>query len=151
MKRLEIIAAALLAGLAGYVLLAANQLRIGNFRVPQTGFFPRALAVLLALLTVVELVRALRQAETATAAARIPSEAWLRIGATLAIMLGFALVLEWLGFLLATFALMVLLLRAIEAPSWSKVFIVALATSALTYGLFAWLLGVPLPAGILGI
>lgn len=150
MKRFEIIAAALLAGLAGYLLLAANQLRIGNFRVPQTSFFPRVLAILLALLTVAELVRALGQAESA-AADRIPSEAWRRIGATLVIMMGFALVLEWLGFLLATFALMVFLLRAIDAPSWSKVFVIALATAALSYGLFAWLLGVPLPAGILGI
>jgi hypothetical protein len=60
-------------------------------------------------------------------------------------------VLERLGFLLATFILMVLLLRAIEAPRWPKVLIVALVTSLLSYGLFAWLLGVPLPGGILGI
>jgi hypothetical protein len=47
--------------------------------------------------------------------------------------------------------LMVLLLRAIEAPRWPKVLIVALITSLFSYGLFAWLLGVPLPAGIFGI
>ena len=77
--------------------------------------------------------------------------AGFRIGATLATMIGFALVLERLGFLLATFILMVLLLRAIDAPRWSKVIIVSLVTSLLSYGLFAWLLGVPLPAGVLGI
>lgn len=151
MKRFEVIAAALLIGLAGYVLFEANQLRVGNFRVPQTGFFPRLLGLLLVLLTGVELVRALRQAATTTSPGKIDGDGWSRIGATLAIMLGFALVLEWLGFLLATFALMVLLLRAIEAPSWPKVVIVASITSVLSYGLFAWLLGVPLPAGILGI
>jgi len=151
MKRFEVTAAALLAGLAGYVLFEANKLRIGNFRVPQTGFFPRVLGLLLVLLTVVELVRALRQTATTRGPGKIDGEGWFRIGATLAIMLGFALVLEWLGFLLATFALMVLLLRAIEAPRWPKVLVVALVTSVLSYGLFAWLLGVPLPAGILGI
>lgn len=151
MKRFEVAAAALLAGLAGYVLLEANQLRIGNFRVPQTGFFPRVLGVFLILLTVGELVRALRQAATTDGPGKIDSDGWFRIGAALAIMLGFALVLEWLGFLLATFALMVLLLRAIEAPSWPKVVIIASITSVLSYGLFSWLLGVPLPAGILGI
>jgi hypothetical protein len=46
---------------------------------------------------------------------------------------------------------MVCLLRTIEAQSWGKVIAVALATSLITYGLFAWLLGVPLPAGVLGI
>jgi len=151
MKRLEILAAAALTGLAGYVLFESNKLRVGNFRVPQTGFFPRVLGVLLVLLTLGEFVRALRQSATATAPGKIDSDGWTRIGATLAIMLGFALVLERIGFLLATFFLMVLLLRAIEAPRWSKVFIVALATSLLSYGLFAWLLGVPLPAGILGL
>ena len=109
------------------------------------------MAVLLVLLTLVELFRALRQPETANAPGKIASDGWIRIGATLATVLGFALVLERLGFLLATFFLMVLLLRAIEAPRWSKVFIVSLVTSLLSYGLFAWLLGVPLPAGILGI
>jgi len=151
MKRFEVTAAALLAGLAGYVLFEASKLRIGSFRVPQTGFFPRVLGVLLVLLTVVELVRALRQVEPSAGPGKIDGGGWFRIGATLAIMLGFALVLEWLGFLLATFALMVLLLRAIEAPRWSKVVIIALLTSTLSYGLFSWLLGVPLPAGILGI
>ena len=151
MKRFEIIAAAALAGFAGYILFESTKLRIGSFRVPQTGFFPRVLGILLVLLTVGELVRALRQRETATPAGKIASEGWFRIGATLTTMLCFALLLERLGFLLATFLLMVLLLRAIEAPRWPKVLIVALVTSLLSYGLFAWLLGVPLPAGILGI
>ena len=151
MKRFEVIAAALLAAVAGYVLFESTKLRIGNFHVPQTGFFPRVLGSLLILLTVVQLVRALRSAPTTDGPGEIDSEGWMRIAATLAIMLGFALVLEWLGFLLATFALMVLLLRAIEALRWSKIFLVALVTSVLSYGLFAWILGVPLPAGILGI
>ena len=151
MKRFEIIAAAALAGFAGYILFESTRLRIGSFRVPQTGFFPRVLGFLLVLLTLIELLRALRQPESANASAKIASEGWFRIGAILATMIGFALVLERLGFLLATFILMVLLLRAIEAPRWSKVIIVALVTSLLSYGLFAWLLGVPLPAGVLGI
>ena len=82
---------------------------------------------------------------------KIETEGWIRIGATLATLAGFALVLEHLGFLLSTFLLMVCLLRAIEAQSWGKIITVALATSLITYGLFARLLGVPLPAGVLGI
>lgn len=151
MKRLEVTAAALLTALAGYVLWVSESLRAGSFRVPQTGFFPRMLGGLLLLLTIGELARALRQGGGASEVERIPIEGWRRIGAALAIMLLFALMLERLGFLLATFVLMILLLRAIEAPPWRKVMIVALLTSVLSYGLFAWLLGVPLPAGILGI
>jgi putative tricarboxylic transport membrane protein len=151
MKRLDLIAAAGLAGLAGYILFESRKLAFGSLRVPQTGFFPRALGILLVLLALGELLRALRHSEVVLSMEKIAGEGWIRIGATLATMLGFALVLEWLGFLLATFLLMVLLLRAIEAPRWPKVFVVALVTALLSYGLFAYLLGVPLPAGILGI
>jgi len=151
MKRLDLIAAAGLAGLAAYILFESRKLAFGSFRVPQTGFFPRALGILLVLLALGELVRALKSSVPARTSEKIAGEGWIRIGATLATMLGFAVVLERLGFLLATFLLMVLLLRAIEAPRWPKVFFVALVTSLLSYGLFAWLLGVPLPAGILGI
>jgi len=150
MKRPDLIAAAALAGMAGYLLLESRKLPFGSFRVPQTGFFPRVLGILLALLAVGELVRALRVSVPASTSEKIAGEGWIRISATLVAMLGFALVLERLGFLLATFLLMILLLRAIEAPRWSKVFLVALVTSLLSYGLFAFLLGVPLPAGILG-
>jgi putative tricarboxylic transport membrane protein len=85
------------------------------------------------------------------ASEKIPPEGWIRIGVTLAMLATFALVLERVGFLLATFLLMVILLRSIEAQNWRKVIAVALATAVISYGLFAWLLGVPLPAGILGI
>ena len=75
MKRFEIIAAAALAGFAGYILFESTKLSIGSFRVPQTGFFPRVLGFLLVLLTLVELLRALRQPETATPPARSPAKA----------------------------------------------------------------------------
>jgi len=150
MKRFDVAAAAALAALAAYVLFESTKLRAGSLRMPQTGFFPRILGVLLILLTLVELFRALHQPASADAPGKIVSDGWIRIGATLVTVLGFAVVLERLGFLLATFFLMVLLLRAIEAPRWPKVFIVSLVASLLSYGLFAWLLGVPLPAGILG-
>jgi putative tricarboxylic transport membrane protein len=75
----------------------------------------------------------------------------VRIGGTLATMVGFALALERLGFLLTTFLLMVLLLRAIESQRWPKVVAIALMTALISYAIFGWLLGIPLPAGVLGI
>jgi putative tricarboxylic transport membrane protein len=151
MKRANLVAAAGLLGLAGFILFESRKLNFGNFRVPHTGFFPKILVGLLLLLSLACLAQTLRDKAIEQRAEKIPTEGWLRIGATLATLIGFALVLEWLGFLLSTFFLMVLLLRAIEAPKWSKVIVVALVTALISYGLFAWLLGVPLPAGVLGI
>ena len=151
MRRTNSIIAFAFVGLATFLFFAAGRLNFGNFRVPQTGFFPKILIGLLLVLALVLLAQAMREPENERVAAQIPAEGWFRIGSTLATLVGFALVLERLGFLLSTFLLMVLLLRAIEAPRWPKVVVVALVTALVSYGLFAWLLGVPLPTGALGI
>ena len=57
--RSDIAVAAILLALAGYIFLAASALPFGTARVPQTAFFPKALAVLLAILSLVLLARAL--------------------------------------------------------------------------------------------
>ena len=150
MRRANITVALALASLSTFLLFEAGRFNFGTLRVPQTGFFPKTLVILLLLLSLVLLVQALRQKETERGSQKIAADGWSRIAATLATMIGFALVLERLGFLLSTFLLMMLLLRAIEAPRWPKVFMVALVTALASYGLFAWLLGVPLPAGVLG-
>ena len=150
MRRANITVALVFVGVSIILLFAAGRFNFGTLRVPQTGFFPRTLAILLLLLSLVLLVQALRHKAVEQGGVKIANEGWIRIASTLAIMIGFALVLERLGFLLSTFLLMVFLLRAIEAPRWPKVFAVASATAFASYGLFGWLLGVPLPAGILG-
>ena len=151
LRRSNIAVAILLAGLAGWLFLQASQLNFGTLRVPQTAFFPKVLASLLLFFSVLLLLQSLRQRDTGEVRQKIEPEGWLRIGATLATLIGFAVVIERLGFLLSTFLLMVLLLRAIEPQNWLRVFTIALATSAIAYFIFAWLLNIPLPAGILGI
>ena len=151
MKRADVTVALILTGLAAFVLLEAGKLSFGSMRVPRTAFFPVILATLLLMLSLILLGQALRGAPTGRGSERIEVEGWFRIGATLVTLIGFALALERLGFLLSTLLLMVLLLRAIESLEWHKVFAVALATSLVAYALFGWLLGIPLPAGILGI
>jgi putative tricarboxylic transport membrane protein len=150
MRRANIAVAFLLIGLAGYLLFEGRALRFGTMRVPQTAFFPSVLAVLLLFFSLIALVLAFRQSETGPSPGKIETAGWFRIGATLATLVGFAAALESFGFLLSTFLLMMLLLRAIEAPPWSKVIVVALTTALAAYFLFDWLLGVPLPVGVLG-
>jgi putative tricarboxylic transport membrane protein len=151
MKRADVTVALVLIGLAAFILLEAGKLSFGTMRVPRTAFFPVILATLLLFLSLILLGQALRGAPTGRGPERIETEGWFRIGATLATLVGFALALERLGFLLSTFLLMVLLLRAIEPQAWPKVIAVALVTSLVVYAIFGWLLGIPLPAGVLGI
>lgn len=151
MKRANLAAAVALLGLAGLILFEARKLNFGTLRLPHTGFFPKILVGLLLLLALSCLAQTLREKTAPARSEKIPSEGWFRIGATLVTLLAFALALEWLGFLLSTFLLMLLLLRAIEALPWSKVIFVALLTTLLSYGVFSWLLGVPLPGGVFGL
>ena len=151
MRRLTIAASLILAGLAGLTLFEASRLAFGSIRVPQTGFFPSILAILLLFFSIALLVQTCRQAGGESGEQPITSEAWIRISITLAAMLGFALVLETLGFLLSTFTVMLVLLRVIEPQKWPRVFAVALATALISYFLFGRLLNIPLPAGVLEI
>ena len=151
MKRSDLAAAVFIAGLAAFILFECRKLPFGTMRVPQTAFFPAVLAVLLLIFSLVLLAQRFLHAEAGRVPDQITEDGWVRIGATLATMAVFAFVLERLGFLLSTFVLMILLLRAIESQSWLKVIGIALTTALAAYAIFGWLLGIPLPAGVLGI
>ena len=151
MKRSQVAVSALLTGLAGFILLESRHLSFGTMRVPQTGFFPWVLATLLLILGAISFVQEIFGRESDRLPNKILPEGWSRIAFILAAMIGFAVVLERLGFLLTTFFLMLLLLRAVESERWAKVFFVALLTAVGSYALFGWILGIPLPAGVFGI
>lgn len=61
----------------------------------------------------------------------------------------YTLVLDFLGFIMATMILSMILLGVLGMRSWRSLLLTSLATSILCYVLFDRLLGVELPAGIL--
>jgi hypothetical protein len=115
---------------------------------PGTRFLPVLLGAFLALLGAVVAWRpgppGGGQAEPVAPGGRARA-AW-----TLATVIGYVLVLERLGFLLATAPFLVVLLLAYGEWRWPVVASVALAATAATYALFAVWLNVPLPSGLLG-
>jgi putative tricarboxylic transport membrane protein len=152
MKQSNVVMSLLLIGLAGFILLQSRYLPFGTLQTPQTAFFPTTLATLLLGFSLILLMQSFLAApQTRRGPEPIAAEGWVRIGATLTAMVAFALALERLGFLLTTFLLMVLLLRAVESQRWPKVVGIAVAAALVSYALFGWLLGIPLPAGVLGI
>ena len=58
-------------------------------------------------------------------------------------------VLEWLGYILPTVLLSAVILRILGVTSWKKLSVASLGLSIGTYFLFARLLGIELPSGIL--
>ena len=122
----------------------ARKLRFGSIARPGPGFFPVVLAAAFSLVCLVLLVGAVRgRGEDAPAAARL---GWPKIVATMAALFVYALVLEVVGFVAATFALLLFFFRALERQRWPLALAGSLVTALLTYLVFKVWLHVQLPA-----
>jgi putative tricarboxylic transport membrane protein len=123
--------------------VAASKLPFGGLRNPGPGFFPWWLGLVLLLLGAVLLGQALRNRASATGGAARP---W-KVVLLLAALAVYVLVLDAAGYAIATFLLVVFMLRGLEPHRWPLALTVAVVAAGGSYVLFAVWLGVPLPAG----
>lgn len=123
----------------------ARLLPFGTINAPDSGFFPLSLAVALALLSGMVVLNTWLPE---TAAAAMPS--WRgagRVMVAVATLVTYVAVINWLGYLLATALVMLLLLRGVERVRWGVSLAVTVVSVVVSYLLFRRL-GVPLPPGI---
>jgi putative tricarboxylic transport membrane protein len=134
-----------LVGLIGVAL--GSQLREGTATGgPGARFLPVLLGLIVAVLGAgIALRPGASEVGDAPAAGGAGRVAW-----TLGALAAYVLVLEPLGFLLATAPFLVVLFLAYGERRWPVVLAVALGATGATYALFALWLGVPLPRGVLG-
>ena len=122
----------------------ARKLRFGSIARPGPGFFPVVLAAAFSLVCLALLVGAVRgRDEDAPVAARL---GWAKIVATMAALFVYALVLEVVGFVAATFALLLFFFKALERQRWVTAVAGSLVTALVTYLVFKVWLNVQLPA-----
>jgi putative tricarboxylic transport membrane protein len=118
---------------------------------PGAGFLPFWLGAALAILAVILLVNATREPVQASGRSPFPmGRAVIAILETVAGLAAFILLLEPLGFLLATGLLTAFLLRVVEREGRMMSLAVAVANSAGLYIVFKILLGVSLPKNLFG-
>jgi putative tricarboxylic transport membrane protein len=134
------------AGFAVFSFYEAGKLPFGRTSVPGAGFFPTVLAMLLAMVSLIGLIAALRGNGSDQNQEPL---FWRKMLLTLAALLAFAAIFEFAGYVVTTFLFVMFLLRAVERKSWTQAGAVALSASLVSYILFGLLLGAPLPAGIL--
>jgi hypothetical protein len=129
-----------------YVCFESSRLGVGTFFRPGAGFFPFYSSALLGVLSLILGFFTFRgKLEKA--------ESWTDVGNTVTVslaVLGFALLLTWLGFAITTFLFILFLLRAVERRAWLRSASAALFISAAFYVVFGLWLKAQLPAGILG-
>ena len=137
-------AAAVLLVFGLIALEEASRLRFGSLARPGPGFVPVVLAAGFSLVCAVLLVLARPREDEAAPVARL---GWPKIGATMTALFVYALVLESVGFVAATFALLLFFFKALERQRWLVALASSLVTALVTYLVFKVWLNVQLPAG----
>lgn len=142
---------------AAFLLLSAAygvgslQLPMGTLERPGPGFFPLIVALAMAALSSALLWGSLSVKKSQNnGEEHLPQGQDLRrllsLGGTLIL---FAVMLQPLGYGLASALLMVAALRLLGMKQWSLILLSAGLTALISYWLFAMILDVPLPAGVL--
>ncbi|HSB04667.1 MAG TPA: tripartite tricarboxylate transporter TctB family protein, partial [Thermodesulfobacteriota bacterium] len=75
---------------------------------------------------------------------------WLRPLLGVAILVFYALVVGFIGFLPTTFIFLIIWMRVIERLRWRTILSISIGTTVALYLIFSFLLEVPLPQGFLG-
>ncbi len=116
---------------------------------PGPAFLPFWLGVVMALLATLLLVGALRTRDAG--AAWLPSgEGLRRLAIVVGVTVAFVALLNVTGMVIGTVLFLVVLMRYLDRCAWPLTLMVALATAAFIYLVFARWLRVPLPTGVLG-
>ena len=140
----DLAAVALGLAVAGLALWETRTLPIGTVRSPGQGFFPLGLGVLLLLLSLLLLVQ-VRRARTADR-----SRGGHRMGQVMGVVAALAAytaLLESIGYPIATFLLVLYMVKVTHPQRWPLALGVSLLAAGGSYLLFAVWLKVPLPPG----
>jgi putative tricarboxylic transport membrane protein len=132
------------------VLIGSIQLGLGTMRQPGPGFITFGASGLLGLLSLVAILKTLvKRGRSREVLFR--NTLWWRVVLSGLAILGYALVMPTLGYLITTFLLMLFLYWMIREQRWYWVIISSLLCSFASYYLFSKLLNCQFPDGLFGL
>jgi putative tricarboxylic transport membrane protein len=146
MVRRDVVVSALALALGTAAIFESAKLPLGTGRSPGQGFFPWWISLVIVLLALVLLAQALtsRPSTNRQAPGRIA-----KVTALLLVLAAYTFLLDFLGYLICTFLLVLFMLRATDPYRWPVALGMALLTAVGSYVMFAVWLSVPLPRGLL--
>jgi putative tricarboxylic transport membrane protein len=130
---------------AAVYLTMALRLPFGVVARPGAGFYPVIVAVFAIVVALAATARGFRGAAGVETVA-LEAAPRRRVIISVVALVVFCLVLPWVGFPAAAFAFVAVVLRFLGSR-WTTALITGVLSSAVSYGLFAGLLDVPLPRG----
>ena len=123
------------------------QLPLGSFRAPDTAFFPVVLSSLLILLSLILLGRSLRVRQIEPGGTYF-GKRWKRLIIVVPALIAYFFLLEPIGYLLTTVAMIILVARLVDC-SWKEAIAISTICTVVTYTLIVHYLNGPLPKGII--
>ena len=134
-----------------FVCIEASRIGIGDFHSQGPGFLPFLSGVMLSAFSIILVVKStLKKAENGGIKNLWKGMSWGKVVLVFSLLLIYALLLPILGYLIATFGLIILLFGIVgKTKIWVKV-VAGIITVLATYMVFCVWLEVQLPKGILG-
>jgi hypothetical protein len=130
---------------AAVYLTRTLRLPFGAAARPGAGFYPVIVAVFAIVVALAATASAFRSAPRAEAeAVALDAAARRRVLISVVALAAFCLALPWVGYPAAAFAFVAVVLRYLGGR-WTTALLTGVLSSAVSYGLFAVLLDVPLP------
>lgn len=130
-----------------YLSYSLLHYQIGSARMPKEGFMPMLLGIGMVGLSGFLTIQAFMGKGDAQKV-RFPIS-WLRFFGLIGVSLLYALLLEPIGYLIATFAFLLCVLKIAKVDGWGKPLLIAGITSVAFYLIFKTALGVMLPTGLI--
>jgi len=143
---LERVVPLVLLAAGGVYLTLALRLPFGVVARPGAGFYPVSVAVFAIVVALAATVSAFRGAPRPEAAAELGAAARRRVLISVAALAAFCLALPWVGYPVAAFAFVAIVLHYLGAR-WTAALLTGVLSSAGSYALFVVFLDVPLPRG----
>jgi putative tricarboxylic transport membrane protein len=133
-----------------FISYESYKLGLGALRHPGPGFFFFWTGIVTAILSLIVILRSLKKRPGEEASPSIFGK-WNRskLALVLVFLFLYALLMEWLGFLIVTLLLFIFLLGVIEKKGWPFAVLVSLIVTALSYLIFEMALQSQLPKGLL--
>jgi putative tricarboxylic transport membrane protein len=150
MKNPEAIAGYVLLVLSGSVIWGASEMPPSATFGPGAGFLPFWLGVLLALLSVFLIFSAWKNPSKDNKPVFPGKQALFAIASVLVGLAVYIFLMEYLGYLVDTFLLIVFLMKVVEREKWPLTLTIAVVTTATLFFTFQVLLRITLPSNMFG-
>lgn len=128
------------------IMIGGIRLKIGTVSVPEPGFFPFISGAGVAALSMRRLI-ASRSRKSDGGEVGESIDGWWKAVALAAALIVYTLILDWLGFTVATSLLAIAVMRIARPQSWISTIAISIALAVICQYLFGVLLKVSLPAG----